>query len=153
MTRMPDLDWPPLQRLLGRAVRTLAYAMSAAAGAWVISHPPYAVSAQSGSAGPVLLGMVTVMAGVAAMLAVLAHRWHVEWVAVWFLGGTFGSYAVLEWGLVISGQIARGATAAAVSVIALLLVARAVELWVFSLEVDMGRRQRASLTGTEDDAG
>ena len=132
---MPDSDWPPLQRLIARFLRTLMYAFATVAAAGVIVHPPI------GGVYPwaVTLAAAGTLSGAVAAVGSAAHRWHLEWAAAWVVGGAFAGYAILE---AVSGD--RG-TAAALAVGASGCWARAVDLWVFSLSARRSRGARVRL--------
>jgi hypothetical protein len=133
----PDRDWPPMQRWLARLLRTLAYLLAAASAGAVLltAHEP--VSA--GSAWAAGLATAALLSGTGAAVAAALHNWHIEWVSAMFLATAFLVYGIIE------GLAGNTATAGALQANALLIFARCVDLWVFSLSARAARRRRVTL--------
>lgn len=140
---MPDSDWPPLQRRLARTARGVMYGCAATAGAAVMMWPPATLTRQLGPVWVYALGAIALVAGATALAAVAAHRWHLEWVAVWQIAGAYIVYTGLEWALVTTAWPHRGiGTAMILTALVACLVGRALDLWVFSLTVGQARTAR-----------
>lgn len=133
---MPDRDWPPLQRRLARVLRTGMYTAAAVAGAAIVANPP----PLAGDVHPVWavsLSLVAVVMGSVAAVGSAFHRWQVEWVACWFVATAFLGYAIME-----AHPSRDYATAFALAAAGLACAARAVDLWVFSLNASRARIAR-----------
>jgi hypothetical protein len=139
---MPDRDWPPIQRRIARGLRVGAFVFVAIAGAAVLRWKPSAVTEAATTTGLGVLGILAIVSGLVGAVAVALHLWHVEWVAVWFMAAAFGGYTALDWALVISGELGQLAESAALTVAVGLLLARGVDLWVFSLDASQAKRAR-----------
>lgn len=141
----PDSDWPPLQRAIAQTLRALAYLLAMVAGAGVLMFRPSAVTNQLSSGLVLALGIMSLTAGAAALLAAVRSWWHLELVAVGPVGAAFAGYAALDLYWVTQGHWGSLAQGAALGVAASLVLARGVDLWVFSLDASAVRRQRVRL--------
>lgn len=139
---MPDRDWPPLQRRIARTIRGAAYTFAATAGTLITIHPPGPVLRELGHGWAEGIGTLAALSGLVALVAVLRHNWHAEWVAAWGVAAAFGGYTVIDWGFVAAGDHHRAAEASALTVATLFILARCVDLWVFSLTVVALREAR-----------
>ena len=139
---MPDRNWPPLQRRIARVLRAGVYAFAAAAGTLITLFPPDPVIDALGHGWAEGIGGLAGLSGLLALVAVLAHNWHLEWVGAWGAAAAFAGYTVIDWGFVAAGDYHRAAEASALTVATLLLLARCVDLWVFSMTVVALREAR-----------
>lgn len=146
---MPDSSWPPAQRRAARTARAVGYAAATGIGTVVAFWPPPAMLDALGSVLTRGMGAIGILAGLAALLAVAWHNWHLEWVAVWFSAAAFGGYTTTAWLLL-------GAHPSALLVIAAFgltlgtsaLAGRGLDLWVFSLQ--LGRAKALQRRYTEE---
>lgn len=136
---MPDRDWPPMQRHLARGVRAAMYLTAATAGGAVIAWPPAVLTAQLGAWWVHALGALALAAGALAFVGALAWRWHLEWVAGCQLAGAYTVYTALQWIVVARQGGGHLATALLLTALTAAILARAVDLWVFSLTATRGR--------------
>lgn len=138
---MPDSNWPPRQRLAGRAALGAAYGLGGAAGLSALREPRHVVEDALGTSLGYGLASLALVGGAIAVIAVVAHKWHAEFVAVWFVAAAYGGYAVLEY------ERASPAAALALGALASILAWRGISLWVFSLEANRIKRARRRAGG------
>lgn len=136
---MPDRNWPPLHRHLGRVVGVAAYGCVAGTGAAVLLSPPEWASV---AAMVTVLGLagLALVSGATSAAAVALHNWHAEFVAVWFLAAATGGFAAVVWA-------ANSSTAGSLLLtsIPLFCVLRGIQLWAFSYEARVARGRRVHL--------
>lgn len=135
---MPDRDWPPVQRHAARWLRAAMYAAGAVAGGATVLDAPHSIEDLPAWVSAAI-GGTALVTGVVAAIASVAHRWQVEWVCAWLIAGPFLSYAALAM------QADDPASTALVAGLAAAYLARAVDLWVFSLRARSARVRRVRL--------
>ncbi|NCT90263.1 hypothetical protein GXB85_04750 [Cellulomonas sp. APG4] len=135
-------DWPRLQRRLARTLRAVIYGFAALAAAGVLVWQPPPIVAAIGPGGLYALGVVGALAGAAALVASLTHRWRAEWVATWFVAAAFAAYTTIDWAMVLVGHYGRIPGSAVLTALTAAIAARGVDLWVFHLETSHARRAR-----------
>lgn len=139
---MPDSDWPPTQRRIGRGIGMFAFLMGFITGTGVVIYQPGSVTAQIGYWGMNGIGGTLALASLAALYGLVKKNWHIEWVATWFAGGAIGVYSVIAWGLVINNaDLGRVSGAALATLCASLLGRKGVEFWVHSLKQNRVKRR------------
>jgi hypothetical protein len=142
---MPDRDYPPLQRRIAQTLRALAYLLAVVAGSGVLLFRPGAVNDTLSNGLVISLGAMALLAGVAALIGAALHQWQIEWVAAAPLGAAFGGYALLDLYWVTQGSWGSLAQGAALGLCSCLILARGVDLWVFSLTARAIRARRVAL--------
>lgn len=141
---MPDRDWPPAPRLAARVLRSSSYLLAALAGAGVLAFRPAIAYDGASVAWVAALAWVAILAGAVSFVGAAAHRWRVEWVALWPAGAALAGYSVLGWIRVGQGSVTALAEAAALGSLAALIFARGIDLLVFSMELRAVRRRRVA---------
>lgn len=108
-------------------VRALGYIMFMGAGAVSLLHPP--VSYQESAAWvPVAWGVLMFAPAAVAALGCVLPRYRWEWIATWLLAAGAGLYAVAGWGQVADSGLGHATRAFAMTGVAILFVARALQL-------------------------
>jgi hypothetical protein len=138
---MPDSNLPRWARILGRYLRGAAYALAvvlAAADVWLTS--PVIASVPRGQV--VTVASVTAVMGALGLVSVAAHRWRCEWVAASFVAfGLAGRAWPVWWS--IGDDPVRLAAAAGMTIAAIGIGLRSLDLWVFATKTrDAAHRAR-----------
>lgn len=120
---------PPREARRLRGILALAYSATTWAGLAALIWTPRTIQGAIGLAITYGWATLAITGGATGIWAVTRDRWRIErWSAPLAAGGAF-TYAVAVWSLVITETSGRAAQAAWVTVVALMLTYRALEVW------------------------
>lgn len=128
---MPDSNLPRWGQKTLRGLRTLAYA-SLAASAWgALFYTPVGPSEVASRHAFYVWGALCLVSSLICMFASFKHRWRLEGLFVWIVGGSLSIYVSTVWSLFVQGPT-RLTQAGAVTAVLVFLVIRGVELAIFA---------------------
>lgn len=120
---------PPREARRLRGVLALAYAATAWAGIAALIWTPTTITSAIGILVTYSWATLAVLGGSVGVWAVARDQWRTErWSAPLAVGGAV-TYAVAVWSLVITETSGRAAQASWITVVALLLIYRVLEVW------------------------
>lgn len=120
---------PPREARRLRGVLALAYVATTWAGLSALIWTPTTITGALGLTVTYAWGTLAVLGGAVGIWAVARDQWRIErWSAPLAAGGAV-TYAVAVWSLVFTETSGRAAQASWITVVALLLIYRVLEVW------------------------
>lgn len=146
MSVVPDSGLPRWARTTGRILRALLYAFTAVVGVGDLWFTSTAVTDSTSSGQFVVGGITCLAAGLIAVAAVILRRWRWEWVAASVAAFTLLGRAVPVW-FSLEANPLRLAAAAGMTVAAIGVGLRSLDLWVFARKTGaLARRVQSKRT-------
>lgn len=143
---MPDSGLPPWARTIGRTLRALLFAFTVVVAVGDIWFTSSVIIASSSTDQFLAGGAAGLLAGSAGLAGVLLRRWRWEWVAASVAAFTLASRALPVW-FTLGDNALRLSAAAGMTVAAIGMAYRALELWVFAVTTGtIARQARAKRT-------
>ena len=143
---MPDSNLPRWGQVTLSVLRMLGYTATAAAGYGAVFYTPVGPSAISTHTVFHIWGWACLVSSLLCIYASARHRWKIEWVSVWVVGGSLSFYASTQWSL-FPATTTRLVSAAVISSACIFLLTRGVELTIFAEQArrnQLRRRERAN---------
>jgi len=131
MSAVPDSTLPLWARTTGRFLRCLLYGFTAVVGVGDVWFTSSVITDSQSVDQSVIGGAVCMVAGLIGMAAVVTRRWRWEWVAASVAAFTLLGRAVPVW-FALESNMLRLSAAAGMTIAAIGVGLRAMDLWVFA---------------------